>query len=385
VANTLDAVEHSCGSTAPFSLGVEEELLLVNAHSLTLEHHTSEVMGRVRAQAGEVKPDVYEALVESATPIVADAAAAAASLSGLRAALRDAGATLLGCGLHPTAAFGDVVHVPERRYLEIAESMQGLLRRTPTCALHVHVGMPDPDTAIAVHNRLRAYLPLLQALAAHSPYWHGVDSGFATARAQLFRGFPRAVVPPAFESWDAYLELIDYWRAAGDLPDYTFLWWDIRPHPQLGTVEMRAMDAQSRLDSAAGLAALVHALAAACADGAEEVPMPAEALGESSFRAGRDGLDATLWWRGTLRPVREIAVDALSLATPYARDLGDEDALEGIERILREGGGAQRMRAAHDAGGMEAVLALLAAEAAVPYDSTQTTSPSRTQSNIARA
>jgi glutamate---cysteine ligase / carboxylate-amine ligase len=379
-------VEHSFGRTAPFSLGVEEELLLVNAHSLTLEHHTSEVMGRARPPAGEIKPDVYEALVESATPIVADAAGAAASLSGLRAALRDAGATLLGCGLHPTAAFGDVVHVPERRYLEIAASMQGLLRRTPTCALHVHVGMPDPQTAIAVHNRLRSWLPLLQALAAHSPYWHGVDSGFATARAQLFRGFPRATVPPAFASWDAYLELIDYWQAADNLPDYTFLWWDIRPHPQLGTVEVRAMDAQSRLDSVAGLAALVHALAAACADGVEEVVgLPTEALTESSFRAGRDGLDATVWWRGALRPVREIAADALALAAPYARDLGGEDALEGIERILRDGGGAQRMRAAHDSGGMQAVLALLAAEAAVPYDSTQTTSPIRTQSNIARA
>jgi glutamate---cysteine ligase / carboxylate-amine ligase len=258
--------------------------------------------------------------------------------------------------------------------------MQGLLRRTPTCALHVHVGMPDPDTAIAVHNRLRSFLPLFQALAAHSPYWHGVDSGFATARAQLFRGFPRAVVPPAFESYDAYLELLDYWRAAGDLPDYTFLWWDIRPHPSLGTVEVRAMDAQSRLDSAAGLAALVHALAAACADGVEEIGLPTEAIAESSFRAGRDGLDAMLWWRGALRSVREITADALALGVPYARDLGGEDALEGIERILREGNGAQRMRAAHDEAGMPEVLALLAAEAAVPYDSTQTTSPIRTQS-----
>jgi carboxylate-amine ligase len=173
--------------------------------------------------------------------------------------------------------------------------------------------------------------------------------------------------------------------AAADIDDYTYLWWDLRPHPRLGTVEVRAMDAQARPGSVLGLAALVHALAVACADGAEEIALPAEALAESSFRAGRDGLDATVWWRGTLRPVREVAADALAVAAPYARDLGGEDALEGIERILRDGGGAQRLRAAHDAGGMEAVLALLAAEAAVPYDSTQTTSPIRTQSNIARA
>lgn len=373
-------MEHAFDPATRFTLGVEEELLLVDPDTLELAHCASDVMRRAEPPAGEIKPDVYEAMVESATPIVRDAPAAAAALSELRAVLRRAGATLMGAGLHPTGAFGDVVHVPERRYLEIGASMQGLLRRTPTSALHVHVGMPDPETAIAVHNRLRAYLPLLQALAAHSPYWHGVDSGFATARAQLFRGFPRAVVPPAFASWDEYAELVGWWQAVGDLPDYTFLWWDIRPHPQLGTIEVRAMDAQSRLGSVAGLAALVHALAAACADGAEEVSPPAEALMESSFRAGRDGLEATVWWRGGLRPIRAVAAEALALAQPYARELGGEDPLEEIDRILREGGGADRMRAAHAAGGMPEVLHRLAAEAAAPYDSTQTTSPMRTQS-----
>jgi carboxylate-amine ligase len=373
-------VEHAFGRTAAFSLGLEEELLLVDPDTLQLAHHASQVIRRAEPRCGEVKPDVYEALIESATPIMRDAPAGAAALDDLRATLRTAGATVLGAGLHPTGAFGDVNHVPERRYLEISASMQGLLRRTPTGALHVHVGMPDPETAIAVHNRLRAYLPLLQALAAHSPYWHGVDSGFATARAQLFRGFPRALVPPAFASYDDYLDLIAWWQAAGDLPDYTFLWWDIRPHPRLGTVEVRAMDAQSRLESVAGLAALVHALAAACADGAQEIALPAEALMESSFRAGRDGIDASIWWRGRLRPIRTVAADALAVAQHYARDLGGEDALEEIERILREGGGADRMRAAHAQGGMREVLAQLAAEAAAPYDSTQTTSPIRTQS-----
>ena len=161
--------------------------------------------------------------------------------------------------------------------------------------------MPDPETAIAVFNRLRGHLPLLQALAAHSPFWHGHDSGFATARAQLFRGFPRAVIPRAFAGWDDYCEAVALWCAAGSLPDYTYLWWDIRPNPNLGTVEVRAMDAQSRLTSVAGLAELVHALAAACADGHGAVES-AEALNESSFRAGRDGLEATIWWRGSAAP-----------------------------------------------------------------------------------
>ncbi|MGH2949782.1 MAG: carboxylate-amine ligase, partial [Solirubrobacteraceae bacterium] len=310
-------MDHVFGRSAAFGVGVEEELLLVRrAFPHGPDHRASELVARVASP--HVKPDVYEALVETASPVCGGALEAAAELERMRAELRDAGATLAGAGLHPDAAFGDVVHVSHPRYDEIHTSMRGLLERTPTCALHVHVGMPDPETAIAVCNRLRAHLPLLQALAAHSPYWHGRDSGFATARAQVFRGFPRAVIPRAFAGWDDYATAVDAWVAAGALPDYTFLWWDIRPHPRLGTVELRAMDAQARLSTVCGLAALVHALAAACADG-QGVVEPAEALTESSFRAGRDGLDATIWWDGGLRPVPEVAAGALALARPYAR------------------------------------------------------------------
>ena len=126
------------------------------------------------------------------------------------------------------------------------------------------------------------------------------------------------------------------------------------------------MDAQSRLESVAGLAALVHALAVACADGQEEAAPPTEGLMESSFRAARDGVDATIWWRGAIRPIREVGADALALARPYARELDGEDALEEVERILREGGGASRMRAAHASGGMDEMLARLAQESATP-------------------
>jgi len=162
---------------------------------------------------------------------------------------------------------------------------------------------------------------------------------------------------------------------AGALPDYTYLWCDIRPHPRLGTVEVRAMDAQSRLGTVAGLAALVHALAAACADG-HGTTEPAEALTESSFRAGRDGLAATIWWRGALRPVREVAAEALALARPYASG----DALEEVERVLHDGNGADRMRDAHAAGGLPEVLERLVRESAEPlYGYTRTTVPIRTQ------
>ena len=238
------------------------------------------------------------------------------------------------------------------RYQAIRHEMRGLVSRTPTAALHVHVGMPDPETAIDVCNRMRAHLPLFQALAAHSPFWFGHDSGLASARSTIFRGFPRSTIPPTFAGWDHYQDVVRWCTATAEVPDYTYLWWDIRPSPNLGTVEVRAMDAQSRLGSVAGLAALVHALAVACADGQEEPAPPTEGLMESSFRAARDGVDATIWWRGAIRPIREVGADALALARPYARELDGADALEEVERILREGGGASRMRAAHATGGM---------------------------------
>jgi glutamate---cysteine ligase / carboxylate-amine ligase len=366
-------VEHAFGS-APLAIGVEEELLLVAASQ---PHGLDPIAGEVVERVGwsDVKPDVYAAMVEGSSSVCATAIEAAGELEVRREAMRDAGATLAGAGLHPTAGFGDVVHVPHPRYDEIHATMRGLLERTPTAALHVHVGMPDAETAIATYNRLRSHLPLLQALAAHSPYWHGFDSGFATARAQLFRGFPRAAIQREFSSWDDYCEAVGEWLAAGALTDYTYLWWDIRPHPRLGTVEVRAMDAQSRLESVAGLAELVHALATACADG-HGIVESAEALTESSFRAARDGLDATIWWLGALRPVREVAADTLALARSYARG----DGLEEVERILREGNGADRMRSAHAAGGMPAVLGRLVRESAEPlYGYTRTTVPMRTQ------
>jgi glutamate---cysteine ligase / carboxylate-amine ligase len=344
-------VEHAFGRGAPFQVGVEEELLLVDPRTRALKHHASELLAKL---GDRIKPDVYEAEVETASPVSPDAAHAVAALAETRAALRDAGATLIGAGLHPAAAFGDVEHVPGERYEAIAADMRGLMRRTPTCALHVHVGMPDPETAIRACNGLRAFLPLLQGLAAQSPFWHGLDSGFASARAQMFRALPSAVIPPDFAGWEEYVAHVGAWGA----PDYTRLWWDVRPHPKLGTVELRAMDAQSRLDSVRGLAALVHGLAVACADEPPAPAPPPPLLAMASFEAGRDGLAATIPWRGARSPLREVAREAIAIAREHAP--GAEQA----ERILHEGNGADRMRAAYGAGGMPGVLELLVEETA---------------------
>jgi carboxylate-amine ligase len=306
---------------------------------------------------GRIVLDTYEAEVELKSPVSERAGDAVTHLRALRHELREAGACALGAGLHPAAAFGDVVHVDDERYAAIVATLRGLITRTPTAALHVHVGMPDPATAILAFNGLRRHLPLLQALAANSPYWYGLDSGFASARAQMFRAYPRSEIPRPFRGWEDYERVIEAIVSSAEIADYTFLWWDLRPHPLLGTVEVRAMDAQSDLDTVGALAALVHGLAL------HEVssPRPAEDTGvlmESSFRAARDGLRATIWFDGALRAVPEVATRALALARRHS----DAPELEHVERIVREGNGADRRRAAFARGGMPAVLTELVTE-----------------------
>ncbi|MGZ4188100.1 MAG: carboxylate-amine ligase [Solirubrobacteraceae bacterium] len=356
------------GLSSEFTLGVEEELLLVDRATHALDHGAVGVLERMSVAEGDggVHPDYYAAMIELVAPICSDAAEAVTSLNALRARARAVGATAIGAGLHPTGAFGDVIPYPAPRYHLIADEMRGLQARTPTCALHVHVGMPDEEAAIRAFNGVREHLPLLQALAANSPFWHGRDSGLASARAQMFRALPRSEIPMAFQSFDEYAESVEALATAGELPDYTYLWWDVRPHPVLGTIEVRSMDAQSSLRSITGLAALVHALARRAAD--EHGPWERrEVLMESSFRAARDGLAATIWHDGAMRPVPEVARAAINRARPYARELGSEAALEEVERLLVEGNGAMRQRVAFSQGGMRGVLAALVRETAAQY------------------
>jgi carboxylate-amine ligase len=355
-------MQHSFGRTADFTLGIEEELLLVEADNYRLAHVSGAVLAAMGVDERSARHDIYEAQIELSSPSCRNAEQATKSLAELRAQMRSAGGTAIGAGIHPAGSFGDVRIVEAERYAREAERLRGLVRRTPDCALHVHVGMPDPETAIHVCNGLREWLPLLEALAANSPFWHELDSGLASARRVLRRGFPRVEIPPPFRDYADYEAVVDTAIAAGELEDYTFIWWEVRPHPKFGTVEVRAMDSQSSLASVAGLAALVQALAKQVAESRPGSYARHEAVAESSFRAGRDGLDATLPYGESHRGARQLVSEALALARPHARELGSEAPLEEIERILRDGNGADRQRAAHRQGGMAALLEQLAAE-----------------------
>jgi carboxylate-amine ligase len=351
-------VNHRFGSSEAFTVGVEEELLLVDAATLQLDHAADRVLPGVHLPPGRASHEAFLAEIEVRSDPRGSAADAVAQIAEGRAAVRAAGGTPMAVGLHPDAGFGDVRLVDADRYRRVEGEMRGLIKRTPECALHVHVAMPTPDAAVDALMGLREALPLIGALGAGSPFWFGMDSGLASARSAVIRAYPGRGVPPPLRDWEDYLETLDGIRVGGGPEDHTMVWWDARLQPRLGTVELRELDVQTGLEEAAGMAALVHALARRAVERPVGERAPAQALHWSSFRAVRDGLDAELLFRGRLRPVREAARELLDELK------GEDDALEGVERILREGGAPARQRAVFGEAGMAGLLRHLADETA---------------------
>jgi carboxylate-amine ligase len=270
----------------------------------------------------------------------------------------------MGVGVHPTALPGEGEVQETRRYAVIEDSLQGVLR-TPICGQHIHVGMPDAATAVRAYNGIRVHVPLINALAANSPFWFGEDSGLASSRTVIFRSYPRAAMAPEFRDFEHFSRVTREVCTAGRLEDYTHIWWDVRIHPGLGTIEVRAADTQFDLRRAGALAALVHCLTRLESERDHSDIPSREALAESSFQATRHGLDAELLDRdGTLVPARELARRRLGDAATVARALDCEEELASVEAILDEGSGADLQRDVFRQDGMAGLLAYLVRETA---------------------
>jgi carboxylate-amine ligase len=309
--------------------------------------------------ADRVSAEIFTEQIELKTGICRGAGEVLEQLRELRQSLGEAGFGLLGCGLHPTAAAGEPVLIAKPRY-EIVQKDLGSLLKTPPCGLHVHVGMPDPEAAVRLTNALRRYLPALQALSANSPFQEGADSGHASARTQVVRSYPRFQVPRAFRDYADFLEVADQLAAAAGVDDYTYIWWDVRPHPRLGTVEVRAVDVPTEPHTSAAFAALIQAIVAKELDRPSDSRLHREALEESYFQAASHGLGAQILLDSEQPgPAREVAARMLVTVRPYARELGTEDALSAIERILREGNGAEEQRRVEGRFGLEGLLTRL--------------------------
>jgi glutamate---cysteine ligase / carboxylate-amine ligase len=345
------------GRHEPFTIGVEEELFVVDPRSGELLNEAPHVLAELETGGpGKVKSEVHACQVELITDVCRTVDEAVESLSELSRAVLATGIGLVGSGTHPTAEEGDAEITGKERYRLISDRL-GDAVATPVGALHIHVGMPDADTAIRAFNGLRRRLPLLEALGANSPYRHGRDTGLASAREITLRGWPRSGVLRGVASYEDFWTATERLTKVADVPDYTFHWWKLRPHPRLGTVELRALDAQARLADTASLTAAVQSFARVDAAASSELGPPGEILEEASFRAARWGVGATLPdSTDELRPVDELLAEALGRARSAARELGCAEHLDSVKALFDMGGGAGLQRRAYRDGGIGAVL-----------------------------
>ncbi|HEY5197045.1 MAG TPA: YbdK family carboxylate-amine ligase [Solirubrobacteraceae bacterium] len=351
-----DEIGDAFGEGEPFTVGVEEELFLVDPVTGRQANSSAAVGDRLGDLDGRVERELHACQIELITNVCGGAGEAVAALGRLRRAVLDTGAGLIGSGTHPSAVEGEAEITDKTRYERIRELL-GDAVATPVSGMHIHVGMPDPETAIRTFNGLRCHLPLLQALAANSPFRHGRDTGLESAREVTIRSWPRSGVPRAMRDFEDFRRSTLLLTRAADVEDYTWFWWKLRPHPRLGTVEVRGLDSQASLEDAAGLIALTHCLARHCAHAEPGPDPPGDVLEEGAFRAARYGVRAELPDAdGRLRPVGELLDEALTIAREHADELGCAAELEILPGLIERGGGSGRQRAAYEIAGMDAVL-----------------------------
>jgi carboxylate-amine ligase len=357
-----------------YTLGVEEEVMLLHPGGWSLAQSSDEVLARLSDELGpHTAPETHAGVVELVTGVHSDVHGVVEELRSLRHRLAcelDAmGLRTAAAGTHPLTVARETEVSGAPRYRDLEASMRMLARREPTMALHVHVGVPSPEDAIRVLNALRRNLPILLALSANSPFWQGRDGGFASARTVIFQAFPRTGVPRFFAGYADYVEAVDALIASGAIPDSSFLWWDVRLQPALGTVEVRVMDAQSTVGDVAALVALIQSLVRLELEGDPSIAAPgAEVLAENRFLAARDGMDARLIEPAThgLTPVRETLGAVLAECRPHAVALGCADALDRVPSLAAANGAdRQRAFAARD-GRLDRLVASLAAQFRAP-------------------
>jgi glutamate---cysteine ligase / carboxylate-amine ligase len=350
-------------------VGIEEEVMLLDPATWALSERADDVLAvTADDHAGRRAAETHEAALELKTGPHATVHDAVAELRELRHRLNDdvtgLGLAAAAAGMHPARPASVAKVSPSSRYQIIERTMRGLAHREPTFALHVHVGVSDAESAIRLLNRLRAHLPVFLALSASSPFMRGDSTGLASNRTVVFQGFPRTGLPRRFDDYGDWVSTVDLLVRSRAIPEPTFLWWDIRPQPRLGTVEVRIMDSQPRLSATAALCALVQSVARLELE--EEYASSAlvdahEALAENRFLAVRDGARAQLIdpADGVRLPFTEIVGDLLAAARPHAEAL---DAVAELDLVpaLVQAPEATRQRAVAAAVGIPQLVADLA-------------------------
>ena len=347
-------LDHAFGQSDPYTLGVEEEYMLLDGESFDLVQHIDTVLAAVAGHELEprINAELMQSVLEIATPVCRTPSDVAAQLRSLRGYVsevaRGSGMRVGSAGTHPFSLFERQRITAKDRYRAMVDQMQYIARRELIFGMHVHVAVDDPEKAIQVVNGLIAHLTELVALSASSPFWRGELTGLRSSRHMVFAAFPRSGPPPRFRDYADYAEVVGQLERTGCIADYTHIWWDIRLHPRLGTIEIRICDAVTRLDDVIAITAFCQALVKHYSErfeAGEEIPSFHRILTtENKWLAARYGLDAPVMDLHTGRrnrvPVAQMIRRTLRLVEPHAREVGSEAELAGVEEILRRGNSA---------------------------------------------
>jgi carboxylate-amine ligase len=333
-----------------YTIGIEEELMIVDGETYSLVNAIESLLQD--APEGDIKPELMESVLEISTRPCATVAEAGKQLRALRrqvcATAADRDLHIGSAGTHPFSMWEDQRIVARPRYRDLISALRFVARQELIFGMHVHVGLDDPDKAIHVTNGMRVHLPVLLALSANSPFWRADATGLQSVRTPIFRAFPRVGIPPAYRDWADYERQIDFMVRSGVMEDYTYLWYDVRPHPNLGTVEIRVCDSQTRIMHTLGLTALIQAMVKELAEhfeaGERLSDYPWQMLDENKWLAARHGLEGELVDLPSAERVgtRALARRLLDRLREHAEDLGSEDELVCIEDLLTRGNGASR-------------------------------------------
>jgi YbdK family carboxylate-amine ligase len=374
----LPEVQIPFESSERASLGVEWELQLVDRQTRELSAGAVEILAELCPDGADEHPkakhELLQSTIEIITGICGSVAEAKADLAGTLAevvAVADKrGLGVMCAGTHPFTDWQTQQISPKERYLQLVERMQWLARRLQIFGVHVHVGVRAPEKAIPMVNALTQYVPHFLALSASSPFWKGADTGLASARSKVFESMPTAGLPYQLSGWEQFETYMETLISTHAIESVREVWWDIRPHPNFGTVELRICDGLPTLDEIGAVTAMSQCLVEqfdSQLDRGYTLPTPAGwVLRENKWRAARYGLDADIVVdeKGTVRPVRQAIVDLVEDLAPTAHRLGCDAELADVERILAVGASYQRQRAvaaAHD-GDLRAVVDSLMAE-----------------------
>ena len=357
-----------------YTLGIEEEFAIIDPGTRELRSHIQEILEGGKVMLNEqIKPEMHQSVVELGTEICDDIRSAREHVVDLRSKLANlagkAGLKIASVGTHPFSHWRDQLITEGERYQQIVRDMQSLARANLIFGLHVHVGIPDRESAIHVMNQARYFLPHIYALSVNSPFWVGQDTGLKGYRLKVFERFPRTGIPDSFESLSEYEDFCKLLVKTGCIDNPKKIWWDIRLHPIFDTLEVRVCDAQSRVDDTLAIAALIQAVIAKLFKLLRQNitfrVYRRRLLDENRWRATRYGIDGKLidFGKETEVEMRSLLNELLEFIATEARELESEREMAHIERIMREGTGADRQLAAfqrtHD---MKAVVDQIVAE-----------------------